>query len=89
MARQWKEEAQNMFLMWYDDDKRKSTTAKIEEALAAYEQKFHATANVVLVNTSVVELGSAAVQVRPLSYIQPSMFYVGIDEESSAAQTRS
>ena len=39
-----------MFLMWFDDDRKKGVTEKIMEAIAAYEERFHARAHLVLVN---------------------------------------
>lgn len=69
-----------MFLMWFDDDKRKLTTDKITEALAAYERRFRSKANVVLVHEQ--ERGDAPnwVTIRAQSYIRPSMFYVGRED---------
>lgn len=73
-----------MFLMWYDDDKRKSVTEKIADALAAYERRFHAAPNLVLVNTAEVAEAPQRVQIRPLGFIQRSMFYVGMEELAAA-----
>jgi hypothetical protein len=71
-----------MFLMWYDDDRKKTVTEKIATALAAYEERFHARANVVLVHTDEVGEAPAPVQVRPQPFIQRSNFYVGIEDLS-------
>lgn len=69
-----------MFLMWFDDDRKKSITDKIDEALAAYEARFRARANVVLVHPAEIGEASRAVKVRPSSFIQRSTFYVGIED---------
>lgn len=69
-----------MFLMWYDDDKRKSVSQKIAEALDAYERRFNAHANVVLVHTAEIGEAPQPVRVRPQPFIRPSTFYVGIEE---------
>lgn len=69
-----------MFLMWYDDSRKKTVTEKIAEALVAYEQRFHANPNLVLVNVAEVGDAPQSVKVRPLPYIQPSNFYVGIED---------
>ena len=69
-----------MFLMWFDDDKRKSVTEKIGEALAAYERRFHASANVVLVHAAEIGDAPQRVHVRPQAYIQRSTFYVGVED---------
>ena len=71
-----------MFLMWFDDDRKKSTTEKIATALAAYEERFHVRANVVLVNAEEVGEAPPPVQVRPQPFIQRSNFYVGVEELS-------
>ncbi len=68
-----------MFLMWFDDDRKKSISEKIGEALAAYERRFQARANLVLVNTEEVAEALGAVTVRAEPFIQHSTFYVGIE----------
>jgi hypothetical protein len=69
-----------MFLMWFDDDRKKTVSEKIAEALAAYEHRFNAHPNVVLVHAN--EVGDAPKPVRVCSqpFIQPSHFYVGIED---------
>ncbi len=69
-----------MFLMWFDDDRKKTVTEKIATALAAYEERFHARANVVLVNAEEVGEAPASVRVRPQPFIQRSNFYVGVED---------
>ena len=70
-----------MFMMWwFDDDRKKSVTDKIAEALAAYEHKFHAPANIVLVNAADVGEAPGQVTIRSEPYIQRSNFYVGVEE---------
>ena len=68
-----------MFLMWYDDDRKKTATEKIADALAAYEKRWGNRANLVLVNAA--DLGDAPKQVtvRPQLFIQRSNFYVGVE----------
>ncbi|HSH79883.1 MAG TPA: hypothetical protein VLA19_15260 [Herpetosiphonaceae bacterium] len=68
-----------MFLMWYDDDRKKTATEKIADALAAYEKRWGNQANLVLVNAA--DLGEAPKQVtvRPQPFIQRSNFYVGVE----------
>ena len=69
-----------MFLMWFDDDRKKSASQKIADALAAYERRTGGRANVVLVNAMEVGEAPRPVKVRPEPYIQPSNFYVGVEE---------
>ncbi len=70
----------SFYLMWYDDDRRKPVVHKIEEAVAAYEQRFQQQPNVVLINEREHVEGSLEVQLRPLPFIQPSNFYVGYED---------
>ena len=69
-----------MFLMWFDDDRKKSASQKIADALAAYERRTGGRANVVLVNATEVGEAPLPVKVRPEPYIQPSNFYVGVED---------
>ncbi|HEY0601820.1 MAG TPA: hypothetical protein VGD69_27755 [Herpetosiphonaceae bacterium] len=69
----------DFYLAWFDDDRRKSTDLKIQEAVAAYERRFRRPPNVVLINEQDRTEG-VAVRLRPLTYIRPSTFYVGLEE---------
>lgn len=69
-----------MFLMWYDDDRKKTVSEKIIDALAAYEARFRTRPNLVLVNASDVGDVPHAVTIRPQPFIQRSTFYVGIED---------
>lgn len=68
------------YMMWFDDDRKKSPVAKIEEAVHAYERRFRRQPNVVLVSERERIDAGAPVQLRPQSYIRPSHFYVGYEE---------
>ena len=50
------------YLVWYDDDRRKATGLKIQEAMAAYERKFRKHPNVVLISEQ--DRDEAATDVR-------------------------
>lgn len=67
------------YLVWYDDDRKKGTAAKIEEAVEAYERRFHKHPNVILISEQ-DRIDTSAVRLRPLSYIRPSNFYVGFED---------
>lgn len=68
------------YMMWFDDDRKKSSVAKIEEAMNAYERRFQRHPNVVLVSEREHVDAGAPVLLRPQSYIRPSHFYVGYEE---------
>jgi hypothetical protein len=67
-----------LFLMWFDDSAKKTTEAKIAEAIAAYTDKFRSAPNVVLVNEG--EMASVpGVLIRPERYIRKSNFWIGYE----------
>ena len=70
----------DFYLVWFDDDRRKTTGAKIEEAVAAYERRTGRYPNVVLINEQDRIDTPLKVRLRPLSYIRPSNFYVGYED---------
>ncbi|HEX6291791.1 MAG TPA: hypothetical protein VFZ66_21575 [Herpetosiphonaceae bacterium] len=70
----------DFYLAWFDDDRKKETGLKIQEAVAAYERRFRRHPNIVLINEQDRTEGVADVQLRPISYIRPSTFYVGFEE---------
>lgn len=72
-----------MYLCWYDDNAKKAAARKIEEAIAAYTDRFKARPNVVLVN----EADRAEIQgvvVRSESYIRRNNFWVGREDPPRA-----
>ena len=69
-----------VMMWWFDDDRKKSVSEKIAEALAHYERKFHTPANVVLVNAAEMAEAPKPVKVLAQPYIQRSNFYVGIED---------
>jgi hypothetical protein len=71
-----------MFLVWLDDDRRKTMTMKIAEALDAYEKRMGGPANLVLVHADEVGDAPNMVRVRPVPYMQRSNFYVGVEESA-------
>jgi hypothetical protein len=69
-----------LFLVWYDASTQRSTTEKIQDALAAYGRRFTAAPDLVLVNAvDMTEL--AAIEVRSERTVQPHHFWVGRSDE--------
>lgn len=68
-----------MYLLWFDDNAKKATETKIAEAIAAYQARFSAPPNVVLVNEG-EQVSVAGVLVRAERYIRKSNFWVGFEE---------
>jgi hypothetical protein len=70
----------DFYLVWFDDDRKKDTSAKLQEAMDAYERRFKKHPNVILVSEQDRDEKATGVQLRPLSYIRPSNFYVGFED---------
>ena len=70
----------DFYLVWFDDDRKKSTEFKLQEAVAAYERRFRKHPNVILVSEQDRFETASPVRLRPRSYIRPSNFYVGFEE---------
>lgn len=68
------------FLMWYDDSPRLSTARKIEEAMAAYSDRFGG-AQPTLVLVNIEDLTSmVGVEVRDATNVRRNTFWVGREE---------
>ena len=72
-----------MYLFWYDDSTKKTTALKIQEAIAAYTNRFKSRPNVVLVNEA-DRAEIKGVQVRSEGYIRRNNFWVGWEDMASA-----
>lgn len=72
-----------MYLFWYDDSTKKATALKIEEAIAAYTNRFKARPNVVLVN-EVDRAEIKGVQIRSEGYIRRNNFWVGWEDAAKS-----
>lgn len=68
-----------MYLGWFDDTPKKSTRAKIEEAVAAYIDRFKTKPNVVIVN-EVDRMDVDGVLVRSEHYMVRNNFWVGWED---------
>jgi hypothetical protein len=73
-----------MYMMWFDDNLKKPTNMKIEEAVAAYMRHFKARPNVVLVNEADLEAVNG-VKVRSAAYVRRYNFWVGWEDPASVA----
>jgi hypothetical protein len=70
-----------IYLGWYDDNTKKKTIAKIDEAIERYEYKYGVSPNVCLVaEQELVE--HPRIQVRPARHLRPNYYYVGIDDST-------
>lgn len=70
----------DFYLVWFDDDRKKASATKIEEAVDAYARRTGRQPNVVLINERDRADSPVGIQLRTPSYVQPSYFYVGVEE---------
>jgi hypothetical protein len=76
-----------MFLLWYDSDRKKQSSAKIEEAVERFVEKYGRQPSVVLVNPNEpVDAAPLPVVVRPT--VGRHSFWVGDEELAPLAATR-
>lgn len=81
-----------LYLMWFDDNPKIPVGKKVEQAIAAYVQRFHAAPNVVLVNEGENDLlqkgraqvGQEHVLVRSASYVRRNNYWVGQEHEEQS-----
>ncbi len=71
-----------IYLGWYDDNNKKKTETKIDEAIERYEFKYGISPNVCLVSEKEL-VEHPRVQVRSVRHLRPNYFYLGIEEVSS------
>ncbi|MEI7768912.1 MAG: hypothetical protein WCI67_02935 [Chloroflexales bacterium] len=75
-----------LFLVWYDEDSRRSVVEKIQNALAAYSKRFSVAGDLVLINVAdSAELKGVEVEVRSERTVQPHHFWVGRSDDHDAA----
>lgn len=67
----------DMFLGWFDDNAKKTTAEKVNEAIAAYVVRFGTRPNIVLVNEADRVVEVQGMKVRSESYIRRNNFWVG------------
>lgn len=79
----------NVGMLWFDNDPKKTLTAKIIDAADYYRQKYGGVVpNMCLVNPGMtgVELKVGRVTVRPLRSILPGHLWIGVEEKVNNEQ---
>ncbi len=71
-----------MFLLWYDDTKKKPTEEKILEGIERYVQRFGARPNLCLVHPEEV-VQARGIAIRGAEYVRRNNYWIGV--ESSEA----
>jgi hypothetical protein len=73
-----------MYLGWYDPDKKKKTARKLAEAVERYTEKYGKSPAVVLVNEADA-MDYPDIEVRVVGHVAPNTFFVGEDEPEVAS----
>ena len=68
-----------LFFVWFDDNPKKLTSDKLQEAIVAYNTRFNTSPNLVLVN-AIDQLELTDVTVRYERTVQPNTFWLGFEE---------
>jgi hypothetical protein len=68
-----------VYLLWYDDNAKKASKLKIEEAIGAYTDRFKSRPNVVLVNEA-DRTEIQGVLVRSEDFIRRNNFWIGWED---------
>ena len=69
------------FFVWYDDSPKKPAADKMQEAIAAYVERFKTRPSLVLVN-AVDHMEMTEVTVRSERTVQRNTFWVGCDDDA-------
>lgn len=74
------------FLMWYDDNPKVATDAKIAAAISAYRERFRgAIPNLVLLNDEDLPLvGEIGIKVQATHTVRRNTFWIGLEREPVA-----
>lgn len=67
------------FFVWYDDTPKKLAADKLQEAIAAYVNRFRIAPKLVLANAADA-LGPSGLTVRYEHTVQPNTFWLGYEE---------
>ena len=68
-----------IYLGWYDSNRNKQSTTKIDEAIARYRQKYGVHPNICLVSEQ-EPIEHPHIRIRHVQHLSPNYYYVGVDE---------
>jgi hypothetical protein len=75
-----------LFFVWFDDSPKKLTGDKLQEAIAAYVERFRKRPTLVLINAA-DQLERTDMTVRSERTVQPNTFWLGHEEQGSPTLT--
>ena len=70
-----------LFFVWYDDSPKKLTSEKIQEAIAAYVERFRIRPTLLLLNVA-DHLERTDLTVRSERTVQPNTFWLGREDQA-------
>ena len=72
-------------MLWLDDDKKRSLEEKVQRAVDYYSEKYGRMPELCLVNqrTVAVALKVGSVEVRPVTNVHPSHFWLGVEAQGA------
>lgn len=72
----------NIGMLWFDNDKKAETPAKIDKAAAFYLAKYGKAPTVVFVNPTQPDATHPTIGVRKSRSVMPNHFWVGVETEA-------
>jgi hypothetical protein len=73
-----------LFFVWFDDSPKKLTSEKLQEAIAAYVERFRTRPTLVLINAA-DQMERTDITVRSERTVQPNTFWLGYEEQGPPA----
>ena len=77
-----------MFLIWFDNDRKRPLRAKVEAAAERYQERFGVAPELVLLNPA--QAGEqeqiAGIPVRPTPLVSPNHLYIGVEDAADDRQ---
>jgi len=75
-----------MFLIWFDNDRKRPLRAKVEAAMERYQERFGSAPELVLLNPAQAgaEEVIAGIPVRVTPLVSPDHLYVGVADAAEA-----
>lgn len=79
-----------MFLIWFDNDRKRPLRAKVEAAMERYQERFGSAPELVLLNPAQAgtEEAIAGIPVHATPLVSPDHLYVGVADAGEAPPLR-
>lgn len=74
-----------MFLLWFDDTKKKTVEQKILEGVERYLERFGERPNVCVVHRG-AQVPALGIEIREAEYVRPNYFWIGLEDNEPSAR---